>query len=226
MARPDIYSAYCKDCSRKSVLQWAAEHKEKRAIYMRKWAEDHKEERQTYHARYRKDNIEKIRAAKRKYYAKHPKYRKKRRAAEREWRKQHKKEQQDYHREYRLKNREAISARDSRWRIENIDKIRAYKRKWYRNNPDKVKAAKFRRRARKAAVPSNFTSDDWLEILDKQDYKCKYCGKDFSDELPPEIDHVYPLSKGGSHTTSNIVAACKPCNVSKGNKLPEQLYLI
>jgi len=225
-ARPGIYSAYCKVCGRASALQWASEHKEARAAYMRKWQEDHKEERQAYRTRYRKDNIEKIRAAKRKYYAEHLEYRKKRRTAEREWRKAHKKQQQAYHREYRLKNHEAVSASVSRWRTENIDKVRDYKRKWYYNNPHKVKAAKSRRRAHKAAVPNNFTSDDWLEVLDKQDYKCKYCGAPFSDELPPEVDHVHPLSKGGSHTIGNIVAACRPCNASKSDKLPEQIQLI
>jgi 5-methylcytosine-specific restriction endonuclease McrA len=33
-----------------------------------------------------------------------------------------------------------------------------------------------------------------------------------------EIDHVVPLSKGGSNDLSNLVTACKPCNQAKRGK--------
>ncbi len=34
----------------------------------------------------------------------------------------------------------------------------------------------------------------------------------------PDRDHVVPLSKGGEHSEDNLVPACAPCNLSKGNK--------
>lgn len=47
---------------------------------------------------------------------------------------------------------------------------------------------------------------------------CYYCNMKFSpDELT--MDHILPLSQGGSSTRSNIVAACKACNTSKKNDL-------
>lgn len=52
-------------------------------------------------------------------------------------------------------------------------------------------------------------------------HMCAYCG----DELPPRsltIDHVMPRSRGGKNTWVNTVSACKPCNVRKGNKTPEE----
>lgn len=43
---------------------------------------------------------------------------------------------------------------------------------------------------------------------------CHYCQKKFPiKELT--MDHVVPLSRGGSSTKGNIVAACKPCNTNK-----------
>ena len=50
----------------------------------------------------------------------------------------------------------------------------------------------------------------------RDDYKCQYCGKRFSPKSLT-IDHVHPKSKGGKHSWTNSVAACKPCNqVHKG----------
>jgi len=43
---------------------------------------------------------------------------------------------------------------------------------------------------------------------------CQYCG-DHADS----IDHVVPRSKGGDHTWENVVAACRPCNVRKRDRM-------
>ena len=44
--------------------------------------------------------------------------------------------------------------------------------------------------------------------------RCQYCG-DSADS----IDHVVPRAKGGAHTWENVVAACRPCNVHKRDRL-------
>jgi 5-methylcytosine-specific restriction endonuclease McrA len=52
-------------------------------------------------------------------------------------------------------------------------------------------------------------------------FSCQYCGQGFSaSELT--FDHVTPRSKGGRTNWTNVVAACSPCNLRKGNKLPRQ----
>jgi len=56
-------------------------------------------------------------------------------------------------------------------------------------------------------------------LLQKWGHKCVYCG---ADNVPLEIDHIYPKSKGGSNRVSNLTLACHPCNQAKGNKLLEQ----
>ncbi len=49
---------------------------------------------------------------------------------------------------------------------------------------------------------------------------CMYCGREFSDaELTR--DHVLPLSRGGKDRWSNVVTACKGCNMQKGNRTPD-----
>jgi len=50
---------------------------------------------------------------------------------------------------------------------------------------------------------------------------CWYCNCLLTDENS-SVDHVIPWSRGGSHRPQNLVAACRRCNSSKGNKtIPE-----
>ena len=43
---------------------------------------------------------------------------------------------------------------------------------------------------------------------------CQYCGS-----RADSIDHVVPRSRGGTHTWENVVAACRPCNVRKRDRM-------
>lgn len=52
-------------------------------------------------------------------------------------------------------------------------------------------------------------------LLEKFQRKCAYCGK---TDIPLEIEHVIPSSKGGSDRVSNLTIACHKCNQKKGNK--------
>lgn len=54
-----------------------------------------------------------------------------------------------------------------------------------------------------------------LRVFERDSYKCCYCGS--SERL--EIDHVIPVSKGGSHEEDNLKTACRSCNRKKGNKI-------
>lgn len=51
------------------------------------------------------------------------------------------------------------------------------------------------------------------QILRRDNRKCHYC-----DESATTVDHVVPVSKGGSTTPDNLVAACEPCNRKKADR--------
>ncbi|MFN0092312.1 MAG: HNH endonuclease [Acidimicrobiales bacterium] len=51
-------------------------------------------------------------------------------------------------------------------------------------------------------------------IFHRDGHRCQYCGRDAES-----IDHVVPRSRGGPHTWENVVAACRRCNLAKGNRL-------
>jgi 5-methylcytosine-specific restriction endonuclease McrA len=56
-----------------------------------------------------------------------------------------------------------------------------------------------------------------LNVYQRDGYRCAYCGSKFPvSEL--SYDHVVPRSAGGRTGWENIVTACRPCNLRKGNK--------
>lgn len=55
-----------------------------------------------------------------------------------------------------------------------------------------------------------------FSIFARDNFTCKYCGKQ-SDEVPLHLDHVIPVSKGGTNDESNLVTSCRDCNLGKSN---------
>jgi 5-methylcytosine-specific restriction endonuclease McrA len=51
-------------------------------------------------------------------------------------------------------------------------------------------------------------------IFLRDNHRCQYCGA-----AAENIDHVVPRSRGGVHAWDNVVAACRPCNARKEDRL-------
>lgn len=62
--------------------------------------------------------------------------------------------------------------------------------------------------------PSRAPAFTRFNVFLRDKFKCQYCGN--NHDLT--FDHVVPRSKGGLTTWENVVAACSPCNTSKGSK--------
>lgn len=73
------------------------------------------------------------------------------------------------------------------------------------------------KRARGFGQTGELGYDEWLGILRRYGNVCALCGGNRHSHFSLEIDHVVPLSKGGSHDPSNLRPLCNPCNVSRGN---------
>lgn len=56
-------------------------------------------------------------------------------------------------------------------------------------------------------------------VLERDGYRCVYCG---DGDGPFHIDHVLPVSRGGSDDLENLTCACAACNLSKSNKTPDE----
>ena len=56
-------------------------------------------------------------------------------------------------------------------------------------------------------------------LLEKWKRTCAYCGK---TNIPLEIEHITPKSRGGSSRVSNLTIACRECNQAKNNLTAEE----
>ena len=66
---------------------------------------------------------------------------------------------------------------------------------------------------RKISRRALFARDGW---------RCMYCGTN-GGRLT--LDHVVPRSRGGESVWENVVTSCAPCNMRKGNRLPEEVSM-
>jgi 5-methylcytosine-specific restriction endonuclease McrA len=66
---------------------------------------------------------------------------------------------------------------------------------------------------RKISRRALFARDEW---------RCVYCG---TTRGRLTLDHVIPRSRGGDSVWENVVTSCAPCNLRKGNRLPEEVSM-
>ena len=65
-----------------------------------------------------------------------------------------------------------------------------------------------------------FSKEQRKQVLERSNYHCLCCGKKL--ELGDEdctIDHVIPLSRGGTNDIDNLVTLCFDCNSYKSNDI-------
>lgn len=99
------------------------------------------------------------------------------------------------------------SADNEKYALEEIAREDAVRRR----RLAKIRHAK----AARAAVAKNY--DSIFVALGRRDgFRCRSCGAAGNDL---QIDHVFPVSAGGSSDLDNLQLLCKPCNFRKGAKV-------
>lgn len=123
-------------------------------------------------------------------------------------------------------NRDKAIQRAKEWREHNPDRKKEldeqYYKKYYPEHKDDYVSRTRNRRAKLQKSTGKHTSKDIQEILEYQNGLCFYCRKELRNF---EVDHYYPVSKGGSNSKENLVISCQHCNRSKGSKSPQDFYI-
>jgi len=126
--------------------------------------------------------------------------------------------------EYYEDNKESLRPTRKQWQIDNLEKHREYNRKSYRKNPNK---ATIRVRQRQIKIKGNGIEPYTLEqVLEEYGSVCYLCELDIDLTLPRKIgvkgwehglhlDHVTPISKGGSDCLENVAPTHAICNLNK-----------
>lgn len=79
---------------------------------------------------------------------------------------------------------------------------------------DDRRAVDHYRRARAAGSDTDYRAADWRLLRTWFGGVCLACGG-----TPVTVDHVMPLSQGGSNTLRNLQPLCRRCNARKGGQI-------
>lgn len=157
------------------------------------------EEHRAAQRAYRTANIERTRAHNRAYHIANPDYR-------RAYYAQRSEIKREYNRAYHAAHAETIRMRMRAYQAAHLEEDRA------------------RRHNRRALLKGNggsYTAQEIKKMRAEQAGICAYCHYQHNpDRLT--IDHILPITKGGSNNISNICLACWRCNLTKHARTLEE----
>lgn len=148
----------------------------------------------------------------------------------RKWYARHSVEQCERKREWRATHPEEARERDRKRYANDRDRRLERMNVYYRTERGREvhRCASRKWKARKNGAGATLTAEQWQAILEAYAGRCAYCGMRTRIGGPNKgnkltMDHIVPLSGGGTHSSANIVPACWTCNASKHAKLPGQV---
>ena len=56
-----------------------------------------------------------------------------------------------------------------------------------------------------------------FDVMRRDGFRCKYCGRTEADGVKLHVDHIKPVSKGGKTELSNLQTLCDECNLGKSD---------
>ena len=203
----------CRDCCRTANAAYRSKNRERALATGRKYRAEHREELRLYHVAHNLAFHEKRAAQRAEWQRRNPSYGAERYRVERdlilaqnrEWMAAHRDERRAYHAAYELSHREERRAKNLAYR---------------RAHPDVSAAHKRNRAARLANAAGTHTAVDVALQMARQKSRCYWCGEKVGDRY--HVDHVFPISRGGSNGPDNLVIACVPCNLHKSAKFPHE----
>jgi len=186
--------------------QYYITHKKEKNVYNKRYRVEHKEETRSYNKQYRADHEEEMHAHDKQYYA------------------DHKEEKSIYDKQYNINHREKKCAYNKQYCAEHKEEAREYRQ----GHKAQINAKNAKRRSLIAEATIG-DMDQIREIYriarEEPKVRCYLCLK-----LIPmgerEVDHIFPVSKGGPFCPSTLAVVHTKCNRKKSDKTPEEIGVL
>lgn len=155
---------------------------------------------------WRKEHPDKYKAAKRRYAERHPDKVKAMKQRERK------------------KNAEGYRQRGLKWRLADPERAKDRANQNYRRmkarHPGYIRQTNESRLYRMINAGGPIDKELALELYNEQEGRCAYCGISVYHSIDRDVhvEHILPISRGGTNDRDNLVITCGHCNWSKGNK--------
>jgi len=119
-------------------------------------------------------------------------------------------------------DRENALRKSIEWGRQNKDKRRIIKKRWSDKNQMAKAVMNKNWNANKLGAIGRFTLEEYKAKLESHGNKCGYC----KEREPYTVDHIIPISRGGSNYIDNIMPCCLQCNGQKRNYLLSEWKLL
>lgn len=137
--------------------------------------------------------------------------------------------------EYKAKNADKIAAAKREYRKAHPEETKKHKRENLKRHPEAnqrrhkrynerhPELQRMRGRITKLKHDARLSKDikrsDLMAIYEVQEGRCAYCGITIFWDIQRDmhVDHIQPVTKGGSNELDNLCLTCVDCNVTKSN---------
>lgn len=198
-------STTCLECDRLKKIEYRKNHPEKAKESLRKSRIKHIDRRRAENKEWRERNSDYVRESKKRYVQ------------------ENREKVSASRRRYYLENKERLLQQSKDHRERNKEKYFEMNKRWRENNRDRVRLLNRNRKRKIRKAEGSHSICDIRRLKKLQRMTCAACYVKFKgDEY--HVDHIYPLSRGGTNCKKNLQLLCPSCNMSKGAKMPEDFY--
>jgi len=116
--------------------------------------------------------------------------------------------------------RKYIKKYNKKYREKNKDRIEKLRNDWLKTPNGRIYSSNctHTRNARKRGNGGVVSNKELKKLLDEANV-CLSCGVEFTEDVIKNIDHIFPISRGGRHEIENLQVLCRTCNFRKGDRI-------
>ena len=139
---------------------------------------------------------------------------------DRSWDKRNQEKVKQHNRAHYEKHKARLIAQVRARHMANPERQRERLRKYYRTKYGRAMSFERtrHRRAKEAGAQGSYTAKEWIELVERCGTKCLACNTQVQSAKNLTVDHIVPISRGGSNHIGNLQPLCFRCNCRKGTK--------